>query len=159
MSGKLTLGVAKGRWVRDRHKLGSRGANLVEFAVLAPLLILLLFGIIEFAWVFSINLDIRHGAREGARLAATDDLTPGAEVADICDRMDVANDPQTEISITRTGDAIGDDITVTVESPVRTLTGIFNPFLSPSTQLNSTIIIRQEQVPSWSQIGSLTACP
>lgn len=142
-----------------RHKSGERGANLVEFAILAPLLILLLFGIIEFAWVFSINLDIRHGAREGARLAATNDLTVGAEVAHICGRMDVANDPQTEISITRSGNVIGDDITVTVESPVRTLTGIFDPFLSPSTRLNSTIIIRQEQAPLWIPIASLTACP
>ena len=29
-----------------------RGANLVEFAVLAPLLILLVIGIVEFGWLF-----------------------------------------------------------------------------------------------------------
>ncbi|HKY46408.1 MAG TPA: TadE/TadG family type IV pilus assembly protein, partial [Acidimicrobiia bacterium] len=34
-----------------RHKSGERGANLVEFAILAPLLIMLLFGIVEFAWI------------------------------------------------------------------------------------------------------------
>ena len=54
----------------DRYKSRERGANLVEFAILAPLLIMLLFGIIEFAWIFAQNLDVRHGAREGARLAA-----------------------------------------------------------------------------------------
>ena len=41
-------------------------------ALVAPFLLLLLFGIIEFAWVFGQNLSVTHGAREGARLAAVD---------------------------------------------------------------------------------------
>ncbi|MCZ6566869.1 MAG: pilus assembly protein, partial [Actinobacteria bacterium] len=52
------------------RKRGEKRANLVEFAILAPFLILLLFGIIEFAWVFATNLDVKHGAREGARITA-----------------------------------------------------------------------------------------
>ena len=141
-----------------RVQKNERGANLVEFAILAPLLIVLLFGIVEFAWVFSINLDIRHGAREAGRMAATDDL-PTPELNAICTRMDVGNDPQTEVSITRSGTDIGDDITVVVQSPVRTLTGILDWVLPSTATLNSTIIVRQEQHPNWAEIASPTACP
>ena len=49
---------------------GDEGAALVEFALIAPILFLLIFGVIEFGWAFSQNMDVRHGARETARLAA-----------------------------------------------------------------------------------------
>ena len=48
-----------------------RGASLVEFAVIAPLLFLLLFGVIEFARVVSAYTTVWTGAREGARYATT----------------------------------------------------------------------------------------
>jgi hypothetical protein len=51
----------------------STGASALEFAVVAPLLILLLIGMIEFGWVFQNQLAITHAAREGARLAAVND--------------------------------------------------------------------------------------
>ena len=77
------------------------GANLVEFAILAPFLLLLLFGIIEFTWLFATNLDVRHGAREAVRLATTDDLlNPGSPQIDICDGMNLANRPTTAVSTT-----------------------------------------------------------
>ena len=49
---------------------GQRGAALVEFAILVPLLFGILFGIVDFGYSFSRTLDIRHGSREGARLVA-----------------------------------------------------------------------------------------
>ncbi len=143
------------RWGRESEA----GATLVEFAILAPFLILLLFGIIEFAWLFSVNLDVRHGAREGARLAATDDFpNPGAPAIDICSRMDVANRPSTEVSINRTGNEIGDDINLTVDTPASTLTGILDWMIPSGARLTSTITVRQEQPPSWSQISAVP-CP
>lgn len=48
-----------------------RGANLVEFAFVAPLLFLLLFGVIEFARLAYGYSTIWNGAREGARYATT----------------------------------------------------------------------------------------
>lgn len=135
------------------------GASLVEFAILAPFLILLLFGIIEFAWLFSINLDVRHGAREAGRMAATDDFTsPATPEVDICTRMDLANRPTTEVSISRTGDNIGDDITVSIVTPASTLTGLLDWAIPSGADLTSTITIRQEQPPTWTEITA-TACP
>jgi Flp pilus assembly protein TadG len=63
-----------------------RGASIVEFAIVAPLLFLLLFGIIDFGWAFSQNLDVKHAAREGARLAAVN-AAPGSDPADRLDGL------------------------------------------------------------------------
>lgn len=48
-----------------------RGANLVEFALIAPLLFLLLFGVVEFARVIHGFTSVWSAAREGARYATT----------------------------------------------------------------------------------------
>lgn len=46
------------------------GSSAVEFAVLLPILILLIFGIIEFGRAYNAYLSVSHAAREAARLAA-----------------------------------------------------------------------------------------
>ena len=87
---------------RRRH----RGAVLVEFALVAPLLFVLLFGIIEFGFAFVQWLDVRHGARETARLVAVN-YNPNNNVGDPqaqdilaegCSRMDDSDEPR-EVSI------------------------------------------------------------
>ena len=60
---------------------------MVEFAIIVPVLALLLFGVIEFGWAFSQNLDVRHGAREGSRLAAVNYGTATAIRDEVCTRM------------------------------------------------------------------------
>ena len=47
-----------------------RGAAVVEFALLLPLLLLLLFGIIDFGRALNAQITITQAAREGARLVA-----------------------------------------------------------------------------------------
>jgi Flp pilus assembly protein TadG len=44
-----------------------RGATAVEFALLVPLLILLLFGIVDYGLWFNDSLNVRQGVREAAR--------------------------------------------------------------------------------------------
>jgi Flp pilus assembly pilin Flp len=61
----------KGSGSGRRSVASERGATLVEFAVVAPLLFLLLFGVIEFARVVSAYTTVWTGAREGARYATT----------------------------------------------------------------------------------------
>jgi Flp pilus assembly protein TadG len=53
-----------GRWGRDE-----RGVALVEFALVAPLLFLLLFGMLDFGRAFNYWIDSTHLANEGARWA------------------------------------------------------------------------------------------
>src|SRR3972149_10218117 len=46
------------------------GASTVEFALIAPVLIMLIFAIFQFGLAYNSYLAITHAAREGARLAS-----------------------------------------------------------------------------------------
>ena len=56
----------RSRWRRDE-----RGSSLVEFALVAPLLFMLLLGILTGGTALSHKLDLSTAAREAARYAAT----------------------------------------------------------------------------------------
>ena len=47
-----------------------RGSSMVEFAFVVPLLLVLMFGIVEVAVVARSEIQLLHAAREGARAAA-----------------------------------------------------------------------------------------
>jgi Flp pilus assembly protein TadG len=51
-----------------------RGATAVEFALLLPVLLLLLFGVIDFGRALNAQITLTQAAREGARLAALGQL-------------------------------------------------------------------------------------
>jgi hypothetical protein len=59
----------------------TRGAAMVEFAVILPVLCVLLFGIIEFGLVLYNQAIITNASREGARYAATYYINPSNAVA------------------------------------------------------------------------------
>jgi Flp pilus assembly protein TadG len=55
--------------------VGERGNALVEFALVAPLLFMIVFGMIDFGKAFNYWLDENHLAAQGARLAAVNTTT------------------------------------------------------------------------------------
>jgi Flp pilus assembly protein TadG len=59
---------------------GERGAALVEFALAVPLLLVVIGGIVDFAFVFQRYEVITNAAREGARLATLPEYTDDALV-------------------------------------------------------------------------------
>jgi Flp pilus assembly protein TadG len=52
------------------RKIRDRGATAVEFALVLPLLLLLVCGIIDFGRALNAQISLTEAAREGARLAA-----------------------------------------------------------------------------------------
>ena len=136
-----------------------RGANLVEFALVAPLLIVLVFGIVDFAWILSQQQDVRHGAREAARLAAVNTDT-GPNMATLtCSSMNVSSGAV--ITFGRTGDQPGDTGNVSVVSPVVSLTGFASlPFVGAiyPTTFTEAITFRLEQLATWTDATGGT-CP
>jgi Flp pilus assembly protein TadG len=143
-----------------------RGATLMEFAIIMPLLVLLLIGIVESSWLFAQYLDVRHGAREGARLAAvnypegTDApvATPGdnldALVAETCSRMNLAS------GITVSFASVGgkaDPITVAIEAPSDTLSGLLD-WAFGSLTVSSTAVLHAEQPATWATGAGNQSC-
>ena len=61
-------------WMRGIRGVRNRpGQGLVEFVLIAPLLLLLIFGLVEFARAWNIRHVITDAAREGARTLAVYD--------------------------------------------------------------------------------------
>ncbi|MCG3127453.1 MAG: hypothetical protein CHACPFDD_02313 [Phycisphaerae bacterium] len=60
-----------------------RGSATVEMAIVTPLLLTLVFGIIEYGWVFTVKQALANAAREGARTA----VLRGAVDSDITARV------------------------------------------------------------------------
>lgn len=143
------------RSLRRRRTGDDEGASLVEFALVFPILALFLFGIIEFGWAFSQHLDVRHGAREGARLAAVDfKLGPDSGgtqdiIQETCRRMSATGDTVIELGMTSGSGEIGDVAFVEVRRPFNPLTG-FLDFAVGGLQLTSTVEMRLERPRTWS---------
>lgn len=60
-----------------------RGAELIEFALVLPLLLLVMLGIAEFGFIFMRYEVVTNAAREGARMA----VLPGYSTADVQTRV------------------------------------------------------------------------
>jgi Flp pilus assembly protein TadG len=54
---------------RTHDECGERGASMVEFAMLAPVFFLVIFGIVEMALMFQAWASVQHGSELGARYA------------------------------------------------------------------------------------------
>jgi Flp pilus assembly protein TadG len=55
-----------------------RGAVAVEFALVLPVLLMLLLGLFDYGWYFYCELSVTNAAREGARAGTT---VPGGDAA------------------------------------------------------------------------------
>jgi hypothetical protein len=53
-----------------RRRIASRGQGLVEFAMLVPVFLVLLLGMLELGLAFTHNLTLEYSTREGARVGA-----------------------------------------------------------------------------------------
>jgi Flp pilus assembly protein TadG len=106
------------------HKLSSRkqqGASLVEFAVLAPVFVVLLFGLVEFGMSIYSKEVIGNASREGARFGVVY-TTPRKTTTEIRTKV---QDYLTKsgftgtatISVTGAGGASGSSLTVAVTYP------------------------------------------
>ena len=62
-----------------------RGAAAVEFAIVVPLLMLVVFGIIQFGTIYSDFISVREGTRDAARQGAVANFGPAFTTGSPCD--------------------------------------------------------------------------
>ncbi|MCP3975305.1 MAG: pilus assembly protein [bacterium] len=104
-------GRSASRFRALRRSDGERGAALIEAAILMPLVIMLIFGLIAFGRAYNAKVTATHAAREGVRvLAVTGDNTAGETAAsNAAAGLDVSN-----LTVSSTACTPGDPTTLTV---------------------------------------------
>ncbi|HUP75245.1 MAG TPA: TadE/TadG family type IV pilus assembly protein [Acidimicrobiales bacterium] len=105
----------------ESFRTRERGAAAVEFAIVLPLLLLLVFGIIEFGRGYEAKVQLTGSVREGARALALGRTAAQAQQA-VIDAAPGLNPPLTAANISTTpcpaGGADGNaTVTVTYDLP------------------------------------------
>jgi hypothetical protein len=67
---------------RVHDETRDRGAIMVEFALILPILVILVFGIIEFGRAYNTQIALQGAAREGARALALADAASAVQAVD-----------------------------------------------------------------------------
>lgn len=122
-----------------------RGQSTVELALVLPLVLLLLIGIVEFAQMASGYLTIQHAAREGARLGSI-----GAGDAAIIERVRdsarvLAADRLTvSVSPVESNRRSGGSLTVRVTYRHTMMTPLLAQLIGPDITLESELTMRVE---------------
>jgi len=139
----------------EREGERERGNALVEFAVVVPLMLLLVFGIIEWGVFLNRNIDLTQGVRDAGRQAAVASYTGGLPSC-------ASGSPTTQLVclahnrigvsgvavhvIGPASNVIGSQFAVCATYQTTSVTGLMSPFLPK--YMHSETIMRLEQAPA-----------
>ena len=122
----------------------SKGQSLVETAIVLPLVILIVFGTIEFGRVFNAYLVVSNASREGARAAAVG--KSNAEINTmITDKASTLG--AVTVTINPSGNrTYGSEVTVTVNHNLNLLVPVIRNIIAPGgiLDVNSATSMRVE---------------
>ncbi len=132
-------------WIRNLAKR-TTGQSFVEFALMLPVFLILVMGILDMARAFSALQMVTNAAREGARVG----IMPASLSSVVTNAVDnyLAAGGQTGCATTGSnwgpaGDT-GDSTSVTVSCDFTTLTGTIIPFWTGTLTLARTTNMRHE---------------
>ena len=128
-----------------------RGSTLVEAAIVLPLLILVIFGLIEYGSLLLRLQQIENVTRQAARYAATPDATQSATTTLVSTLMTTAGMPNSSSHYTVTtsptdiGTAVrGDRITVTVSITYTNIAITRSSLIPVPTTVSRTVVMAKE---------------
>ncbi len=151
-TGPLTLEPGKVKRICGSFRKNRRGAAVVEFALVVPVFMLLVFGMIEFGRAVMVQQVLVNASREGARQAVLD----GTTVAEVESRIDgylsvSSIDGATieyEVNGVIVGDPgvaqFGDAVTVRITVPFDNVSWLPVPQYIGGTMLTASSIMRRE---------------
>lgn len=120
-----------------------KGQSLVEFAILIPVLILILMAIIEFGFMFNAYITISNASREGARLGSLGG-TDGEIAARVIEAAPNLDSARITVSVTPGFRDRGDMVIVQVEYDYEIITPIMSGVLSPLVNFETETVMRVE---------------
>lgn len=124
-----------------------KGQSLVEFALVLPVLLLILFGIVDFGRILHVYLTLDHAGREAARVASIGEQSD-TKIKDVAeaqggsiqlDRDKVLIVP----SETDGGRTSGDTVSITISHDIDFLTPVISQIVG-SFKLEDTTVMRVE---------------
>jgi Flp pilus assembly protein TadG len=128
-----------------------RGAAAVEFAVVAPVFFLLVFGMIEYGRMVMVQQIIVNAAREGCRSAVLDGSTTSGVKSTTITAMASGNITITTSNVTVSPDPpsnaeFGDPVTVTVTVPFNQVSWLPSPMYLGGKSMTASTTMRRETV-------------
>lgn len=132
--------------MKANFKKNKKGQSLVETALVLPILLLILTGIIDFGIMFNNYLLIGNAAREGARSAAigSTDAQISSKVNEVASLLD-----STKLSVEITPDGVtgrtaGNSVKVTVKYEYSMITPVIADIIPGPFQLTAVSTMRCE---------------
>lgn len=128
-----------------------RGAAAVEFALVAPIFFLFVFGIIEYGRMVMVQQVITNASREGARRAVLDGATANVVTSAVKDYLDSATLDGDDATISfPQGDPevaeYGEPVEVRITIPFNDVSWIPTPFFLDGKTLGASTVMRRETV-------------
>jgi Flp pilus assembly protein TadG len=128
-----------------------RGSTLVEAAIVLPLLILVVFGLIEYGSLLLRLQQIENATRQAARYAATPDATQAATTTLISTLMTTAGMPNSSshYTVTTTPTDIatasrGDQITIKISVTYNNIAITKSSLIPVPTTVSRTVVMAKE---------------
>jgi Flp pilus assembly protein TadG len=122
---------------------------VVEFALVAPLFFLFIFGMIEYGRLIMVQQILTNAAREGARVAILDGRT-AADVTNAADQyLGGANIHGATVSVTPdppSSAANGNPVTVTISVPFGQVSWLPAPMFIGNATMTATATMRRESM-------------
>jgi Flp pilus assembly protein TadG len=108
-----------------KNKDGERGQSLVEFTMIVPIFLLLVFAIVDFGMGFHAWITVTNSAREGARIGAVgaDQSTIEARARDTAGSLDGED---LSVTVTNAQGDPGEAVTVEVDYDYQLITPLSN---------------------------------
>lgn len=126
-----------------------RGAAVVEFAVVAPLFIMLVFGMIEYGRMVMVQQLIVNAAREGARLGVLDGATTADVTSAVNGYLNNASISGATVTVSPSPPSsagYGAPVSVTVSIPFSQVSWLPSPMYLGGKTLTTTTVMRRETV-------------
>jgi Flp pilus assembly protein TadG len=132
-----------------KHRKKRKGAAAVEFALVAPVFVLLVFGMIEYGRMVMVQQVITNASREGARRAVLDGATATDVSSTVTTYLTNGAVSGATVTMNPTNPATvvaGNPITVTVSVPYTAVSWLPAPFFLGNTTMTANSTMRRESV-------------
>ncbi len=140
---------AFGKPLGSKPRTDRRGAAVVEFAVVAPIFLLLVLGMIEFGRVLMVQQMLINASREGARVAVLDGATTGDVESTVDDYLDGSSISAANVTVTPdppSNAGFGDPVTVRVTLPFDQVSWLPSPMYLSGYMITAESVMRRETV-------------